>query len=192
MIAEMLAEEVGAGLSHVQASIALLDEGNTVPFIARYRKEVTGGMDDSQTRQLAARLNYLGELAERKETMLKAIKEQGNLTEELAGEIRAVQTKPRLEDLYLPYKKSRKTKATIARDAGLEPLADPLLAPGVAEDPASIAEGYLCEGFEDTKAALAGARAIVVERIATDADLVGEVREESFKRGVAEVGVVDG
>lgn len=192
MIAEILAEELGAGLSHVQATIALLDEGNTVPFIARYRKEITGGMDDSQIRQLETRLNYLRELEERKDTILKAIEEQGKLTEELAAEIRAVQAKSRLEDLYLPYKKTRKTKATIARDAGLEPLADTLLAPGAAEDPASIAEGYLCDGFEDTKAALAGARAIVVERIATDADLVGEVREEFFNRGVAEVGVVDG
>ena len=192
MIAEILAEELGAGLSHVQATIALLDEGNTVPFIARYRKEITGGMDDSQIRQLDTRLNYLRELEERKETILKAIEEQGKLTDQLAAEIRAVQTKARLEDLYLPYKKTRKTKATIARDAGLEPLADTLLTPGVSEDPASIAAGYLCEGFEDTKAALAGARAIVVERIATDADLVGEVREEFFNRGVAEVGVVDG
>ena len=192
MIAEILAEELGAGLSHVQATIALIDEGNTVPFIARYRKEITGGMDDSQIRQLETRLNYLRELEERKEAILKAIEEQGKLTEELAAEIRAVQTKSRLEDLYLPYKKTRKTKATIARDSGLEPLADTLLAPGVSEDPASIAEEYLCEGFEDTKAALAGARAIVVERIATDADLVGEVREEFFNRGVAEVGVVDG
>src|SRR5699024_7195750 len=157
------AEELGAGLPHVQATIALLAEGNTLPLIARYRNEITGGMDHPQIRQPETRLNYLRDLEERKETILNATHHHGKLTEDLTAEIRAVPTKPRLEDLYLPYKKSRKTKATIARDAGLEPLADTLLAPGVAEDPASIAEGYLCEGFEDTKAALAGARAIVVE-----------------------------
>ncbi len=191
MIAENLAEELGVGLSHVKATIALLDEGNTVPFIARYRKEVTGGMDDSQLRTLETRLNYMRELEDRKQTILKAIEEQGKLTDELAAQIRAVDSKARLEDLYLPYKSTRKTKATIAKEAGLEPLADQLLA-GVTDDPAAIAEGFVTEGFQDAKAVLTGARNIVVERISTDADVVGEVREEFFDRGLVEVGVIEG
>lgn len=190
-IASIIAHELGVAPSHVEATIALLDEGNTVPFIARYRKEVTGGLDDSQLRTLEARLNYLRELEERKQTVLKAIDEQGKLTDELKQLILGVETKARLEDLYLPYKSTRRTKATIAREAGLEPLAQQLVE-GTDTDPAELAAGYVTEGFDDAKAVLNGARAIVVENLATDADLVGEVREQYFKRGHAESAVVEG
>lgn len=190
-IASIIAQELGVAPSHVEATIALLDEGNTVPFIARYRKEVTGGLDDSQLRTLEARLNYLRELEERKQTVLKAIDEQGKLTDELKQLILGVETKARLEDLYLPYKSTRRTKATIAREAGLEPLAQQLVE-GTDTDPAELAAGHISEGFDDAKAVLNGARAIVVENLTTDADLVGEVREQYFKRGHAESAVVEG
>ena len=190
-IASIIAHELGVAPSRVEATIALLDEGNTVPFIARYRKEVTGGLDDSQLRTLEARLNYLRELEERKQTVLKAIDEQGKLTDELKQLILRVETKARLEDLYLPYKTTRRTKATIAREAGLEPLAQQLVE-GTNADPAELAAGYVTEGFDDAKAVLNGARAIVVENLATDADLVGEVREQYFKRGHAVSAVVEG
>ena len=190
-IASIIAHELGVAPSRVEATIALLDEGNTVPFIARYRKEVTGGLDDSQLRTLESRLNYLRELEERKQTVLKAIEEQGKLTDELKQLILGVETKARLEDLYLPYKTTRRTKATIAREAGLEPLAQQLVE-GTDTDPAELAAGYVTEGFDDAKAVLNGARAIVVENLATDADLVGEVREQYFKRGHAESAVVEG
>ena len=190
-IASIIAHELGVETPRVQATIALLDEGNTVPFIARYRKEVTGGLDDSQLRTLETRLNYLRELEERKQVVLAAIEEQGKLTDELKQLILGVETKARLEDLYLPYKTTRRTKATIAREAGLEPLAEQLLE-GTDQDTAELAAGFITEGFDDVKAVLAGARAIVVENIATDADLVGEVREEYFKRGRAESSVVEG
>lgn len=190
-IASIIAHELGVAPSRVEATIALLDEGNTVPFIARYRKEVTGGLDDSQLRTLESRLNYLRELEERKQTVLKAIDEQGKLTDELKQLILGVETKARLEDLYLPYKSTRRTKATIAREAGLEPLAQQLVE-GTDTDPAELAAGYVTEGFDDAKAVLNGARAIVVENLATDADLVGEVREQYFKRGHAESAVVEG
>lgn len=190
-IASIIAHELGVAPSRVEATIALLDEGNTVPFIARYRKEVTGGLDDSQLRTLEARLNYLRELEERKQTVLKAIDEQGKLTDELKQLILGVETKARLEDLYLPYKSTRRTKATIAREAGLEPLAQQLVE-GTDTDPAELAAGHISEGFDDAKAVLNGARAIVVENLATDADLVGEVREQYFKRGHAESAVVEG
>ena len=126
-IASIIAHELGVETSRVEATIALLDEGNTVPFIARYRKEVTGGLDDSQLRTLETRLNYLRELEERKQVVLAAIENQGKLTDELKQLILGVETKARLEDLYLPYKTTRRTKATIAREAGLEPLAEQLL-----------------------------------------------------------------
>lgn len=190
-IASIIAQELGVAPSRVEATIALLDEGNTVPFIARYRKEVTGGLDDSQLRTLEARLNYLRELEERKQTVLKAIDEQGKLTDELKQLIVGVETKARLEDLYLPYKSTRRTKATIAREAGLEPLAQQLVE-GTDTEPAELAAGHITEGFDDAKAVLNGARAIVVENLATDADLVGEVREHYFKRGHAESAVVEG
>ena len=191
MISQTIAHELHVSEKDVRATIALLDEGNTVPFIARYRKEATGGLDDSQLRTLEARLNYLRELEERKAAVLDAIESQGKLTEELRTEILAVETKARLEDLYLPYKTKRRTKATIAREAGLEPLAQKLLA-GTSEDPAKLAAEYVTEGFADAAAVLTGARHIVVEDIATDADVVGRIREEYFKRGSAISEVIAG
>ena len=187
-IASIIAHELGVDQPRVQATIDLLDGGATVPFIARYRKEVTGGMDDSQLRQLEQRLDYLRELAARKETILKSIEEQGKLTDELREKILAVDTKARLEDLYLPFKKSRRTKAAIAREAGLGELVEKLLAGGSPD----LAEGYVQEGFADATSVMAGARAIVVEDISTDADLVGEIREEYFQRGRAESAVIEG
>ena len=187
-IASIIAHELGVDQPRVQATIDLLDGGATVPFIARYRKEVTGGMDDSQLRQLEQRLDYLRELAARKETILKSIEEQGKLTDELREKILAVDTKARLEDLYLPFKKSRRTKAAIAREAGLGELVEKLLAGGNPD----LAADYVQEGFADATSVMAGARAIVVEDISTDPDLVGEIREEYFKRGRAESAVIEG
>ncbi len=187
-IASIIAHELEVDQPRVQATIDLLDGGATVPFIARYRKEVTGGMDDSQLRQLEQRLDYLRELAARKETILKSIEEQGKLTDELREKILAVDTKARLEDLYLPFKKSRRTKAAIAREAGLGELVEKLLAGGSPD----LAADYVQEGFADATSVLAGARAIVVEDISTDPDLVGEIRAEYFKRGRAESAVIEG
>lgn len=187
-IASIIAHELGVDQPRVQATIDLLDGGATVPFIARYRKEVTGGMDDSQLRQLEQRLDYLRELAARKETILKSIEEEGKLTDELREKILAVDTKARLEDLYLPFKKSRRTKAAIAREAGLGEFVEKLLAGGSPD----LAADYVQEGFDDAASVLAGARAIVVEDISTDPDLVGEIREEYFKRGRAESAVIEG
>ena len=182
MINSTIARELGVSESQVAATVALLDEGNTVPFIARYRKEVTGGLDDSQLRQLEERLAYLRELEERKQSILAAIEEQGKLTDDLRALILACETKARLEDLYLPFKKRRKTKADVAREAGIEALVDALIdAPST--DATSAATAYVCEGFEDEKKVLEGARAILVDRCATNADLVGEVREEMLSRG---------
>ena len=186
-----LARELGIGAEQVTATVRLLDEGNTVPFIARYRKEVTGGLDDSQLRTLETRLRYLRELAERKSSVLASIEEQGKLTDELRDLILGCETKARLEDLYLPFKSTRRTKATIARAAGLEPLVDTLLG-DCTTDPAELAASYITEGFDDAKAVLAGARAIVLEGISTDADLVGEVRERFFTTGAMTAGVVEG
>lgn len=191
MFAESIAAEIEVRPNQVQAALDLLNEGNTVPFIARYRKEATGGLDDTQLRKIEERHTYLTELAERKDTILAAIEEQGQLTDELRAKIEAVDSKARLEDLYLPYKKRRKTKADIAREAGLEPLTDALIDdPDL--DPAATAERYVTEGFDTPKDALNGARAILIDRFALDADLVGEVREKVFSTGTMRATVVDG
>lgn len=190
-ITTALARELDVSEAQVRATVGLLDEGNTVPFIARYRKEVTGGLDDSQLRTLETRLRYLRELAERKQTILAAIDDQGKLTDELRDLILGCDTKARLEDLYLPFKSTRRTKATIAREAGLEPLVDQLLG-DCTTDPAELAAGFTTDGFADAKAVLAGARAIVLEEISTDADLVGEVREKFFTTGAMTAGAVAG
>ena len=191
MINSTIARELGVSESQVAATVALLDEGNTVPFIARYRKEITGGLDDSQLRQLEERLAYLRELEERKQSILAAIEEQGKLTDDLRALILACETKARLEDLYLPFKKRRKTKADVAREAGIEALVDALIdAPST--DATSAATAYVCEGFEDEKKVLEGARAILVDRCATNADLVGEVREEMLSRGRMTASVAEG
>lgn len=191
MIAQRIAEELQVREAQVEAALKLLAEGNTVPFIARYRKEATGGLDDTQLRELEQRSNYLRELAERKDTVLEAIEEQGKLTDALRAEIAACDTKARLEDLYLPYKKRRKTKADLAREAGLEPLTDTLI-DDPDTDPETAARSYLTEGYDDTKSALTGARAILIDRFALDADLVGEVRERMYTTGTMRAEVVPG
>ncbi|WP_297586537.1 Tex family protein [uncultured Corynebacterium sp.] len=190
-LAATIATELNVQPHQVEAALKLLAEGNTVPFISRYRKEATGGLDDAQLRHIEERHTYLVELQERKQTVIEAIEEQGKLTDELKREILDAETKARVEDLYLPYKKRRKTKADIAREAGLEPLLDKLIsAPGT--DPETLAQDYLCEGFAETKAALDGARAILVDRFATDADMVGEVRERLYTTGTMRSSVVEG
>ena len=190
-IAEVIAKEIHVRATQVQAALTLLAEGNTVPFIARYRKEVTGGLDDAQLRHIEERNTYLLELAERKEAVLASIEEQGKLTDELKREILAADTKARVEDLYLPYKKRRKTKADIAREAGLEEL-EQLLIDDPSANPETTAEKFMCEGFADTKAVLDGARAILVDRFATDADLVGAVRDRVYAEGAMRSAVVEG
>ncbi|WP_305728736.1 Tex family protein [Nocardioides luteus] len=177
-----IAEDLGVRPAQVTAAVALLDEGSTVPFIARYRKEVTGGLDDAQLRTLEERLGYLRDLEERRAAVIAEIAKQDKLTPELQASILAADTKARLEDIYLPFKPKRRTKAMIARENGLEPLADGLLADPTL-DPAVEAEKYLGEQVADAKAALDGARAILVERFGEDADLIGTLRERMWKQG---------
>ncbi len=176
-IAHRIAEEIGCKAGQVNATVQMLDEGSTVPFIARYRKEATGGLDDSQLRKLEERLVYLRELEDRRVAITRSIEEQGKLTNELSIGIQAAETKSQLEDIYLPYKKKRRTKAQIAREAGLEPLADLLLG-DPAKTPETEAAAFVDEskGVGDTKAALDGARQILMERFAENAGLVGRLR----------------
>jgi protein Tex len=181
-VEDRIAAELGVAQRQVKAAVELLDGGATVPFIARYRKEATGTLDDAQLRTLEERLRYLRELDERRDAILREIDGQGKLTAELEQQIRAADTKSRLEDLYLPYKPKRRTKAQIAREAGLEPLSDLLLS-DPRRDPVAEAGSYLNEQVADTTAALDGARAILVERFAEDADLIGTLRETMWKRG---------
>ena len=190
-IAAIIANEINVRDTQVEQALKLLAEGNTVPFIARYRKEATGGLDDAQLRHIEERNTYLLELAERKNAVLESIEEQGKLTDELKQAILAADTKARVEDLYLPYKKRRKTKADIAREAGLEALEQQLIDDPSA-DPETLAKAYLSEGFPDAKSALEGARAILVDRFATDADLVGEVRDRVYAQGTMRSAVVEG
>jgi len=177
-----LADELEVAERQVAAAVVLLDEGATVPFIARYRKEVTGSLDDGQLRTLEERLRYLRELDDRRAAVLSSIEEQGKLTDELRNALLSADTKARVEDIYLPYKPKRRTKAQIAREAGLEPLADQLLA-DPALDPQQLAAEYTGEEVADAAAALEGARAILVERAAEDAELVGAVREKFWSVG---------
>ncbi|MER8184740.1 Tex family protein [Kitasatospora sp. NPDC094015] len=186
-----IAEELGVREGQVKAAVDLLDGGSTVPFIARYRKEATGALDDAQLRTLEERLRYLRELEERRTAVLESIEAQGKLDDTLRAQILAADSKARLEDIYLPYKPKRRTKAQIAREAGLEPLADTLLA-DPAQDPQALAAGYLNESVADPAAALDGARAILVERFGEDADLVGSLRERMWTRGRLVAKVRDG
>ncbi|MFS8149815.1 Tex family protein [Vreelandella titanicae] len=196
-IISRLATELGVRPEQVSATVELLDGGATVPFIARYRKEVTGALDDIQLRQLDERLRYLRELEERRAAVLVAIDEQGKLDATLKASIDAAETKQRLEDLYLPFKKKRRTKAQIAREAGLEPLADALLADPTL-NPESEAENYLrpAEGdipaIEDAKAALDGAKQILMERFAEDPELIGQLRERLWQEGELSARVLEG
>ncbi|GAB2790763.1 Tex family protein [Halomonas shantousis] len=192
-ITQRLAEELAVRSQQISAAVELLDGGATVPFISRYRKEATGGLDDGQLRTLEERLRYLRELEERREAVLAAIDEQGKLSDELAGQIREADTKQRLEDLYLPYRKKRRTKAQIAREAGLEPLADALLDDPTLT-PEAVAADYVDtdKGVEDAKAALDGAKQILMERFAEDAELVGRLRDRLWDEGELCARVIDG
>ncbi|WP_422467714.1 Tex family protein [Endozoicomonas sp. ALC013] len=192
-ISQRIAEELGARPEQVTSAVQLLDDGSTVPFIARYRKEVTGGLDDTQLRTLEERLRYLRELEERREAILKSITEQDKLTPELEKDIRSAETKTRLEDLYLPYKPKRRTKAQIAREAGLEPLADLLFdTPEKAPEVEAAAFVDADKGVEDTKAALEGARYILMERFSEDAELLGQLRELLWNEGILSSRGVEG
>ena len=176
-IASRIANELNVNETQVAASVAMLDEGATVPFISRYRKEVTGGLDDTQMRNLQERLNYLRELEDRRKSILSSIEEQGKLTPQLILAINQAETKTRLEDLYLPFKVKRRTKGQIAIEAGLEPLAD-LLYGDPNEDPELAAGEYIgvAKGIADAKAALDGAKYILMERFSEDAELIGNLR----------------
>ena len=190
-ITQTLAAELTATAAQIEAAVSLLDDGATVPFIARYRKEATGGLDDTQLRTLAERLQYLRELEERRAAVLKLIAEQGKLTPELQSQIEAADNKTALEDLYLPYKPKRRTKAQIARENGLQPLADLLLAEQ-PQDVEAAAAPFVGENVPDAKAALDGARAILMEQFAEDAVLIGRLREKLWNEAGIHAQVVAG
>ncbi|WP_312981930.1 Tex family protein [Atlantibacter sp.] len=192
-LSRIIAGELQARAEQVAAAVRLLDEGNTVPFIARYRKEVTGGLDDTQLRQLETRLGYLRELEERRQSIIKSIEEQGKLTPELASAINGTLSKTELEDLYLPYKPKRRTRGQIAIEAGLEPLAD-LLWNTPSHDPETEAAKFIDadNGVADSKAALDGARYILMERFAEDAALLAKVRDYLWKNAHLVASVVSG
>ncbi|MFO6424219.1 Tex family protein [Motilimonas sp. KMU-193] len=192
-ISQILAQELGANTAQVNAAIQLLDEGSTVPFIARYRKEVTGGLDDGQLRNLDQRLTYLRELEDRRTSIINSIQEQGKLTDALFQQLQDADTKTRLEDLYLPYKQKRVTKGQLAINAGLEPLADKLLA-NPELDPETAAQDYLNPElkFDDSKAVLEGAKYILMERFAQDAELISQVRHHLQQNAALEAKVIAG
>ncbi|WP_233968463.1 Tex family protein [Pectobacterium polaris] len=192
-LSQLIASELQARTEQVDAAVRLLDEGNTVPFIARYRKEVTGGLDDTQLRQLETRLGYLRELEDRRQTILKSIDDQGKLTPQLATAIKGTLSKTELEDLYLPYKPKRRTRGQIAIEAGLEPLADGLWQ-DPSQDPELTAQAYVDaeKGVADVKAALDGARYILMERFAEDATLLAKVRNYLWKNAHLVSRVVEG
>ena len=183
-INRQIAEELGVREQQVAATVELLNGGATVPFVARYRKEITGGLDDAQLRTLEERLTYLRELEERRIVILELVREQGKLDAALEASIMAADTKGRLEDIYLPFKPKRRTKAEIAKEAGLEPLSELLLAEP-QNDPKKVAESFVNADKQvaDVTAALDGARAILVERFAEDADLIGALREQMWSNG---------
>ncbi|MGQ0529662.1 MAG: Tex family protein [Panacagrimonas sp.] len=190
-ILQTLATEIAAKTVQVAAAVELLDEGATVPFIARYRKELTGGLDDTQLRKLEERLGYLRELEDRRAAVIESIRSQGKLSDALEEQLCAVTTKSELEDLYLPYKPKRRTKAEIARERGLAPLAELLLADRT-QIPAEAAQSFVRDEVMDTKMALEGARDILMEGFAEDASLLGRLRQNLRDRGVLRARVVDG
>lgn len=190
-IAAIIASEINARPDQVASAVTLLDEGATVPFIARYRKEVTGGLDDTQLRMLSERLIYLRELGARRKAIFESITSQGKMTDELAIKIARVTTKAELEDIYLPFKPKRRTRAEIAREKGLQPLADAIWADRAA-DPAQLASAYIKEDVPDVKAALEGARDIVAEAISENADLIGRLRNDMKDRAILYSKVVEG
>ena len=192
-ISQIIAAELTVQPQQILAAIQLLDDGNTIPFIARYRKEATGGLDDTQLRHFETRLIYLRELEDRRQTILKSIEEQGKLTDELREKIHATQSKTELEDLYLPYKPKRRTKGQIAIEAGLEPLAD-LLWNEPKTEPETTALDYVNakKGVANVKAALDGARYILMERFAEDAGLLAKVRDYLSKNALIVSKVIEG
>ena len=190
-IFETIAGEIGAEAKQVASAVQLLDEGATVPFVARYRKEATGGLDDTQLRKLSERLVYLRELEDRRTAIIDSITSQGKLTGELAHAIATVKTKSELEDIYLPYKPKRRTKAMIARENGLEPLIDGILADRAAE-PEALAAGFITENVKTVKEALDGARDILMERLAENATLLGELRAFMKAEAILSAKVVAG
>ncbi|MCZ0733649.1 Tex family protein [Phreatobacter sp. AB_2022a] len=190
-IAATIASEIGAGAAQVTAAVALLDEGATVPFVARYRKEATGGLDDTQLRNLAERLAYLRELEARRAAIFQEITGQGKMSDELALRIAGAATKAELEDLYLPYRPKRRSKAEIARERGLGPLAEALLADR-SLDPRAAAEAYVTGEVADVKAALDGVRDIIAEQLAENADLLGNLREHMKANAVVTSTVIEG
>lgn len=190
-IDQAIGQEIGANAAQVAAAVRLLDEGATVPFIARYRKEATGGLDDTQLRNLADRLTYLRELDARREAILKSIREQDKLTPALARAIDAAETKSRLEDIYLPFKPKRRTKAMIAREKGLEPLRDAIMS-NRGLDPEVLARAFVGKDVADTKEALDGARDILVEELAETAELLGDLRGYLSKEALVTAKVVKG
>ncbi|HEV7863287.1 MAG TPA: Tex-like N-terminal domain-containing protein, partial [Acidimicrobiia bacterium] len=183
-IVRLIATELAVREHQVKAAVDLLDGGSTVPFVARYRKEATGALDDAQLRTLEERLRYLRELEDRRAQVLESVESQGKLDDALRARIMAADSKARLEDIYLPYKPKRRTRAQIAREAGLEPLADRLLGDPTL-DPATTAAAFVDvdRGVADADAALEGARAILTERFAEDADLIGPLRERLWRGG---------
>ena len=192
-VSQQIADELGVREQQVEAAVTLLDGGATVPFIARYRKEATGALDDAQLRTLEERLNYLRELEERRVTVLNSIREQGKLDAALEAAILAADSKGRLEDIYLPFKPKRRTKAEIAKEAGLEPLAE-LLLTQPENDPQATALPFVNADKQvaDAAAALDGARSILVERFAEDADLIGGLREQMWSNGLLASKLRDG
>lgn len=190
-INQIIASELNATEQQIQSAIQLLDEGATVPFIARYRKEATGSLDDTQLRHLDERLHYLRELLERKATVLKSIEEQGKLTPELEAQIDECDNKTTLEDLYLPYKPKRRTKAQIARENGLQELADSIFRQPES-NPETLAEPFIGENVPDVKAAFDGARAILMEQFAEDAELIGALREKLWNESEIHTQVIAG
>jgi uncharacterized protein len=191
-INKQIAEELNVRTEQVQATVDLLQGGATIPFIARYRKEATGGLDDAQLRTLETRLTYLRELEERRAAVLNSIREQGKLDAALEASILAADSKGRLEDIYLPFKPKRRSKAEIAKEAGLEPLAELLLTQPENDPQAASAPFVDGDKVADAAAALEGARAILVERFAEDADLIGSLREHMWSNGLMVSTVRDG
>ncbi len=183
-IIRKIGRELGLGLGQVASAVGLFDDGNTIPFVARYRKEATGGLDEEQLRQVESRLGYLRRLAERKEAVLRSVEEQGKLTPELAAAIEAAETLQLVEDLYLPYRPKRRTRATVARERGLEPLADLLFAQKDPRPLEELASGFLSDEVTDCEAALAGARDILAECVAEDAIVRGEARRLALDRAL--------
>jgi len=190
-IAHAIAADIAARAAQVQTAIALLDEGATVPFIARYRKEATGGLDDTQLRLLEERLVYLRDMEQRRSAVIASIRSQDKLTDDLEARLLAATTKAAIEDLYLPYRPKRRTRAQIARERGLEPLAEGLLADR-QQDPEHAAQAYLGEEVPDTRTALEGARDILTERFAEDAQLLGRLRSYLRERAVLRSRVREG